>query len=64
MILGVCGVKLFSHKFDLIIVHIASDILGYAFHGIGLLPWIAGLENLGEAASETVEVVEKVAEEI
>jgi hypothetical protein len=48
IIIGVSGVKLFSHKFDSVIIHITSDILGYAFHGIGLLPWITGLENLKE----------------
>lgn len=63
MILGVCGVKIFSHEFDSIIVHIVTDILGYAFHGIGLLPWITGLENL-ETTSEIVKVAEEAEEEI
>lgn len=61
MIIGVSGVKLFSHKFDSVIIHITSDILGYVFHGIGLLPWITGLESLKEENIKTTEqVIEKI----
>lgn len=60
MIIGVCGVKLFSHNFNSIIIHITSDILGYAFHGIGLIPLINGLEAL----STDKTVVEKITEKL
>lgn len=45
MIIGVSLVKILGH-IDLYIIHIAADIVGYAIHGIGLIPFVHELETL------------------
>lgn len=44
MIIGVAFVTL-MHTFESVFIHLISDIVGYALHGIGLIPYIASLEK-------------------
>ncbi len=43
MIIGVLLVKVLGH-IDIYVIHIAADIVGYAIHGIGLIPFVHSLE--------------------
>ena len=44
MVFGV-GITKFLLIFDPMIIHFIGDIVGYAFHGIGLLPFVNSLEK-------------------
>ncbi len=33
---------------DIFILHLAFDGIGYALHGIGLLPWVVDIEKLAD----------------
>lgn len=47
MIFGV-GITKVLLIFDPIIIHFIGDIVGYAFHGIGLLPFVNSLEKVNQ----------------
>lgn len=44
MLIGV-GFVTIMHNFNSVTIHFFSDIVGYGFHGIGLIPYITILEK-------------------
>lgn len=44
MIVGV-GIVNASHFCDVFIIHFVADVIGYAVHGLGLIPFVSSIEN-------------------
>ena len=44
MVVGV-GLVQASHTIDVFIIHFACDVIGYAIHGLGAIPFISSIEK-------------------
>lgn len=47
MLIGVGFVKL-TGMIDIYLIHFAGDIIGYAIHGVGAIPFLTAIENLND----------------
>jgi hypothetical protein len=44
MVIGVTLVK-FANHYDYVLIHIGADIIGYALHGLGCIPFFESLNS-------------------
>lgn len=57
---GGVAIALWASHIEIFIIHFIGDIIGYALHGIGLIPYIGDLEKHVESANITTPTNEPV----
>lgn len=54
MVFGVGVVKIFYITSDIGLFHFVGDLVGFAIHGVGLVPWVSKIEKGEEEVDKPV----------